>query len=91
MGTNPAPATTASPDGQSVFKAKGCGVCHGASGAGDTPMAKAKNIPDFRSSTVQSKSDADLVKIIREAPQHAAKAVTADQAKALVAWIRSLK
>jgi len=91
VGTNPAAATSAPPASDATYRAKGCNVCHGASGAGDTPMGKAKNIPDFRSATVQNKSDADLVKIIRDAPQHKAKALTEEQAKSVVAWIRTLK
>jgi mono/diheme cytochrome c family protein len=91
MGTNPAATPPAGSDGASVFKAKGCNVCHGASGAGDTPMGKAKKIPDFRSATTQNKSDADLAKIIRDAPQHKVKALTEEQAKSVVAWIRTLK
>jgi mono/diheme cytochrome c family protein len=72
-------------------------MCHGASGAGDTAMGRKNNIRDFHSAAVQSQSDADLVKTIREgkgpvsASAHKSKALTADQAKAVVAWIRSLK
>ena len=93
MGTNPAAASSAPPPnaGAGVYKVKGCAVCHGASGAGDTPMGKAKNIPDFRSAAVQNKSDADLVKIIRDAPQHKAKGLSEEQAAAVVAWIRTLQ
>jgi mono/diheme cytochrome c family protein len=81
----------------SVFKSHGCPVCHGASGAGDTAMGKKNNIPDYRSAAVQSQTDEQLVKTIREgkgpvsASAHKSKALTADQAKAVVAWIRSLK
>ena len=93
MGTNPAatPPPTIASEGMSVFKSHGCNVCHGTSGAGDTPMGKAKNIPDFHSAAVQNTSDADLVKIIRDAPQHKAKGLSEEQATAVVAWIRTLK
>jgi len=74
--------------GAGVYRGKGCGVCHGVRGAGDTPMGKSKNIRDFRSATVQNRSDADLVENIL---LHKGEPLTEDQAKAVVAWIRTLK
>jgi len=102
MGTNPNPPASTPPptlasEGMSVFKSHGCAMCHGASGAGDTAMGTKNNIHDFRSAAVQSQTDEQLVKTIREgkgpvsASAHKAKALSAEQARSVVAWIRSLK
>jgi hypothetical protein len=95
MGTNP--AANAGSQGADLFKAKGCPVCHGPSATGDTAMGKKNNIRDFHSAAVQSQTDEQLVKTIREgkgpvsASAHKSKAFTAEQARSVVAWIRTLK
>jgi len=72
-------------------------VCHGADADGNTPMGKKNNIPDFHSSAVQSQSDAELSKLITQgkgpvsAAAHKSKNLSADQVKAVIVWIRSLR
>jgi cytochrome c553 len=75
-------------DGAALYKAK-CAMCHGPDGAGK-PAAK---IPSLVSDEAKKKSDDDLAKVIQTNPKHAAvaKALTADQVKALVATIRDLQ
>ena len=46
--------------GAATFKAK-CAMCHGADGAGTTPMGAKLNIPNLVSPEVQKKPDASLV------------------------------
>jgi mono/diheme cytochrome c family protein len=95
MGTNP--AANVGSQGADIFKAKNCALCHGASGAGDTAMGTKNNIHDFHSAAVQSQTDEQLVKTIREgkgpvsASAHKSKALSAEQARSVVAWIRTLK
>jgi len=94
----PPASSNAAADGATLFKTRGCTACHGANAAGDTAMGKKNNIPDFRSAAVQSKSDAELATIITEGGKnplsqsgHKSKYLTGDEAKAVVAWIRTLK
>lgn len=56
-------ATVARADGKSDFTAK-CQMCHGADGAGKTPMGAKLNIADLRSDAVQSKPAAELEKTV---------------------------
>ena len=85
-------------DAAALFKSK-CAMCHGPNGAGDTPVAKKQNIRDLRSADVQKQSDADLTAMIGEGgkdkekkPTHAyaKKGMSADDIKALVAYVRGL-
>ena len=73
---------------EATFKAK-CAMCHGADGKGKAAM----KTPDFTSAEVQKKSDADLSGAITNGkgkmPPY--KSMTPDQAKDMVAFIRSLK
>lgn len=75
--------------GADTFKAK-CVMCHGADGKGK--MAGTK---DLGSAEVQKQSDADLTAVITKgkAPKMPAfdGKLTADQIKAVVAYIRTLK
>ncbi|HKS76412.1 MAG TPA: cytochrome c [Terriglobales bacterium] len=75
-------------DGATLFKTK-CAACHGADAAGK-PAAK---IPSLISDEAKKASDADLEKAIIEKPKHAgvAKALTPDQVKMLVSYIRSVQ
>ena len=75
-------------DGATLFKTK-CAACHGADAAGK-PAAK---IPSLVSDDAKKASDADLEKAITEKPKHAgvAKALTPDQVKMLVSYIRSIQ
>ena len=62
---------------------------HGADAAGK-PAAK---IPSLIGDDAKKMSDADLEKAVTEKPKHAgvAKALTPDQVKAVVAYVRSLQ
>jgi len=82
------PAKADVADAGATFKAK-CAMCHGADGKGKESM----KTPDFTSADVQKKSDADLSTLITNGkgkmPPY--KAMTPDQVKDMVAFIRSLK
>ena len=82
------PSLSWAEDGASLYKAK-CAACHGADAAGK-PAAK---IPSLIGDDAKKASDADLSKDITEKPKHAgvAKALTPDQVKMLVAYIRELQ
>ncbi len=75
-------------DGATLYKTK-CAACHGADAAGK-PAAK---IPSLVGDDAKKASDADLEKAITEKPKHAgvAKALTPDQVKMLVSYIRSIQ
>ena len=84
-------------DGAALFQSK-CAICHGKNGAGDTPMAKAKNIKDLGSPEVQKMTDAQLTDMIAnggpnkvKGHDYKAKGLADDQIKALVAFVRTLK
>lgn len=59
------PVTACADDsaGAAMFKAK-CAMCHGADGAGKTPMGAKLNIPNLVSPEVQKKPDTSLVEAI---------------------------
>jgi mono/diheme cytochrome c family protein len=70
---------------------KSCKGCHGPAGTGNPAMAKMfPNMPDLSSAAVQSKSDADLAKVITEGKgkMPAMKAAPTDD---VVAFVRTLK
>ena len=75
-------------DAATLYKAK-CAACHGVDAAGK-PAAK---IPSLVGDEAKKASDADLEKAVTEKPKHAgvAKALTPDQVKMLVSYIRSLQ
>jgi len=75
-------------DGAAIYKTK-CAACHGADAAGK-PAAK---IPSLVSDDAKKLSDADLTKAITETAKHPAgvKSLPADDAKAVVTYIRSLQ
>jgi mono/diheme cytochrome c family protein len=75
-------------DGATLFKTK-CAACHGVDAAGK-PAAK---IPSLIGDDTRKASDADLEKAITEKPKHAgvAKALSPDQVKMLVSYIRSVQ
>ena len=74
--------------GAGLFKTK-CAACHGADAAGK-PAAK---IPSLVSDELKNKSDDNLVKTISETAKHPGpvKSLAPDQAKMIVAYIRSLQ
>jgi len=82
------PSLSWAEDGAGLYKAK-CAMCHGADGAGK-PAAK---IPSLVSAEAKAKSDADLAKAVAETAKHPGpvKSLSADDAKALVTYIRTLQ
>ena len=56
----------ASADGAGAY-AEECAKCHGASGAADTPVGKAMNVP-----VLSGVSKADVAKHVRSSPKHKA-------------------
>ncbi len=78
----------AADDGATLYKTK-CAACHGVDGTGK-PAAK---IPSLISDEAKKASDADLEKAVTEKPKHAAiaKALSPDQVKTVVAYIRALQ
>jgi len=78
-----APLAAYAEDGAAVFKAK-CQMCHGADGK---KMAKA----DLSGAAIQGKSDAVLVKFLTTDAKHKSKVADEATAKAVVAFLRTLK
>ncbi len=80
-------------DGAAVYKAK-CASCHGPDGKGETSIGKSMKLKSLGSADVQKTSDADLTKVIADGkgkmPAYKAK-LSADEIKAVVAYIRTLK
>ena len=77
------PSLSWADDGAALYKAK-CAACHGADGAGK-PAAK---IP-----AVAGKDEAATIKAIAETAKHPApvKGLSADDAKAIAAYVKGLK
>lgn len=79
--------------GQAMYE-KSCKACHGNEGQGNPGLAKAMGvtIPDLRSSEVQSKTDAQLKKVIAEGKgkMRPVASISADQAQDIIAYIRTL-
>lgn len=77
-------------DAAALYTAK-CAMCHGATGAGDTPMGKKLALKALGSTEVQKKADADFIKVIAKGsgkmPAFESK-ITDAQIKDLVAVIR---
>jgi mono/diheme cytochrome c family protein len=73
-------------DGAAIFKAK-CAMCHGPDGAG---KGAAKSLV---SDEAKKMSDDDISKVVSTNPKHAAvsKALTPDQVKAVVGYVRDLQ
>jgi mono/diheme cytochrome c family protein len=83
----------ATPDATAIFKAK-CAMCHGPDGSGQTAMGKSLKIRNLGSADVQKQTDAELTNIITngKGKMLAYKGkLTAEEIKALVGYIRSLK
>lgn len=78
--------------GAATFKAK-CAMCHGADGAGKTPMGAKLNIPNLVSPEVQKEPDTALVESIAKGknkmPEFGSK-LTADQIKQVKDYIREI-
>jgi cytochrome c6 len=80
--------------GKETFGKK-CAICHGKTGAGDGPAAKAFKgaIPDLSSKEVQALSDADISKVINEGKgkMQPVKDLSKSDVANLTAFIRTLK
>jgi cytochrome c6 len=80
-------------DAAALFKSK-CAMCHGATGAGDTPIGKSMGIKDLAAPEVQGKSDADLAKVISDGYKKMPafkSSLSGAQVSDLVKFIRTLK
>ena len=82
------------PEGKSAFVAK-CQGCHGPNGEGKPAIAKMFNVtmPVLGSKAVQSKSDADLKKVITEGEGKMKPVGGLDEKQAadVIAFVRTLK
>jgi mono/diheme cytochrome c family protein len=80
--------------GKDVYD-KSCKSCHGADGAPNAAVAKMMKVDmkDLKAPEVQSRSDADLKKVITagEGKMKATASVTGASVDDCVAWVRSLK
>jgi len=79
--------------GEATYKAK-CQMCHGATGAGDTPTGKAMKVKSFSDPEVAKMSDAALLGITKNGqgkmPAYKDK-LTDAQLKDVVIYIRGLQ
>lgn len=79
--------------GEATYKAK-CAMCHGATGAGDTPAGKAMKVPSLGAADVVKKTDAELIAATANGkgkmPAYKGK-LTDAQIKDAVAYIRVLQ
>ena len=86
------PVFASSPD-PALYKSK-CASCHGADGAGQTPVGKSMKVRDLRSADVQKQTDLELTKTIAggkgKMPAYG-KQLSTPQIGALIAHIRTLK
>jgi mono/diheme cytochrome c family protein len=82
------PSLSWAEDGAALYKKK-CAACHGADATGK-PAMKA---PSLIAGDAKTKSDADLTKAVTETAKHPApvKSLSADDAKAIVTYLRSLQ
>lgn len=71
---------------------KSCKGCHGAAGIPSPAMAKAMSVPELTSAAVWGKSDAELVKAVKEG-KGKMKAVTtlAGSPEDVIAYVRTFK
>lgn len=85
-------ASAAFDDAATTFKAK-CASCHGLDGSGNSAVGKKLGVRDLRSAEVKKMTDAQMNTIITKGKgkMPAAKDLSADQVKGIVAYVRSLK
>jgi mono/diheme cytochrome c family protein len=80
--------------GEAAYE-KSCKSCHGADGTANAAMSKMMKVEmrDLKSPEVQSRSDADLKKVITDGQgkMKPTASVTGTSADNVVAWVRSLK
>lgn len=88
-------STARGEDGKALFD-KSCASCHGATGKGDGPAAKAmKTKPSEFSTALKGKSAADVVKFLKEGkpdqkPPHMKPKLTDEQLEAVAKYAKSL-
>ena len=91
--TAPMAFADSGPDATALFKSN-CAICHGADGAGQTPVGKSMKVRDLRSAEVQQQSDAELAHTIAggkgKMPAYKSKLGT-EEIQALVGLIRTLR
>ena len=75
-------------DGAALYKSKGCAGCHGADGAGKPPK-----IPALKGTSLSEAQITDLLSkgMADKKPPHNASKASADDAKALAEYIKSMK
>ncbi|HEX6642399.1 MAG TPA: cytochrome c [Thermoanaerobaculia bacterium] len=82
--------TAAADDAAALYKSK-CAMCHGSTGAGDTPMGKKLALKSLASTEVQKNTDAKLLEVISRGrgkmPTFGGK-LSDEQIKQLVAVVR---
>jgi cytochrome c6 len=78
-------------DGAAIYKTK-CTACHGADGSGQTPVGKSLKLKDLRSPEIQKLTDAEITKSLTDGKgQMPASKLSADDIKAVIGYVRSLK
>ncbi|MEO8033403.1 MAG: cytochrome c [Acidobacteriota bacterium] len=78
-------------DGAAIYKTK-CTPCHGADGAGQTPVGKNLKVRDLRSAEAQKLTDAEITKVLTDGKGKMPKSkLAADDMKAVIAFLRTLK
>ena len=78
-------------DGAAIFKSR-CAICHGPDGSGQTPVGKSLQLRDLRSPEVQKMTDEELTKVLVEGKgKMPATHLSADDVKAVIAFLRTLK
>jgi cytochrome c6 len=79
--------------GADLYKSR-CAMCHGADGAGKTPMGQKQGVRDLTSQEVQKQTDAQLTEVINKGkgkmPGYADK-LKPEQVKDLATYLRTLK
>src|SRR5438552_13916549 len=78
--------------GAATFKAK-CVLCHGADGAGNTPLGKQLQAANLRSKDVQKKSNTELHKFVHDGQTNMppfADQLTDEQIDQVVRYVRTL-
>ena len=81
-----------SSSGATIFKGK-CVLCHGADGAGNTPLGKQLQAANLRSKDVQKRSDAELHKVVHDGQGNMppfAEQLSDDEISQVVQYVRQL-
>ncbi len=81
-----------SSSGATIFKGK-CVLCHGADGAGSTPLGKQLQAANLRSKEVQKRSDAELHKVVHDGERNMppfAEQLSDDEIDRVIQYVRLL-